>query len=288
MRFQVAGGSVPGTEHTKPGKPGWTNNHDAFCWRESSDSIVAVVCDGCGSGEHSEVGAKISARIFTHFLSEEADRYVKQTSQNPERNIEFGWERIKSVVLGQISVLASAMGESFSRTINDYFLFTVVGAVITKRDTFLFSIGDGVFIVNGRVVQLGPFLNNAPPYLAYNLTGSSLTDSQPEFLNIRVEPTIPTYQIQSLVIGSDGVLDLINAEGRRLPRREDIVGNISQFWLNDLYFENSDATRRRLAIINREGAEIVFGNSAVVTGGLLPDDTTLIAIRRNDQEEGGE
>jgi hypothetical protein len=221
-------------------------------------------------------------------LSEEADRYVKQTSQNPERNIEFGWERIKSVVLGQISVLASAMGESFSRTINDYFLFTVVGAVITKRDTFLFSIGDGVFIVNGRVVQLGPFLNNAPPYLAYNLTGSSLTDSQPEFLNIRVEPTIPTYQIQSLVIGSDGVLDLINAEGRRLPRREDIVGNISQFWLNDLYFENSDATRRRLAIINREGAEIVFGNSAVVTGGLLPDDTTLIAIRRNDQEEGGE
>lgn len=287
MEFQIAGGSVPGIEHTKPGKPGWTNNHDAFHWRQTDNCLVAVVCDGCGSGAHSEVGSKISARLLTQVIALAAEKYVDQVMRQPDAKIGIDWERAKTLVLSHISVLAAAMGESFSQTINDYFLFTMVGVVITPWNTFLFSVGDGVFVINGEVVELGPFPNNAPPYLAYNLTGSTLTDTQPDLLRITVNREIPTSELRSLLLGCDGVLDLIAAADKKLPHREDVVGGVDRFWLDDHYFTNADAVRRRLALINKEGAEAVAGSKPRVIGGLLSDDTTLVVIRRtpNEKEE---
>ena len=281
MEFQIAGGSVPGTDHTMPGKPGWINNHDAFYWHQTDSCLVAVVCDGCGSNPHSEVGSKISARLLTRFLAEGAEKYVEQIMRRPEAKTEIDWERVKTLALSQIAVLASAMGGSFSQTINDYFLFTVVGVVITPWSTFLFSIGDGVFVLNEEVIQLGPFPDNSPPYLAYCLTGSTLLDTKPELFKFKVNRVIPTADVNSLLLGCDGVTDLIAAAEKNLPHREEVVGSIDQFWLNDNYFTNSDAVRRRLALINREGAEVVTGGKARVTGGLLSDDTTLVVIRPN-------
>ena len=285
MKFVIAGGSVPGTEHTKPGKPGWTNNHDAFHWRETDNCLVAVVSDGCGSGAHNEVGAKIAVRLLTQVLAEAGEKYVERVMAEPEKKTEIDWERAKALVLSHITVLASAMGGSFSQTINDHFLFTIVGALITPWSTFLFSMGDGVFVVNGGVVCLGPFPYNAPPYLAYNLTGSTLAGSEPELLKIRVNRVIPTKDIESLLLGCDGVLDLIAAADKKLPQRDEFVCDISQFWTDDQYFANDDAVRRRLAIINKEGAEIVSGNKARITGGLLSDDTTLVVIRPDPNEK---
>jgi serine/threonine protein phosphatase PrpC len=285
MEFQVTGGSVPGTEHTKPGKPGWTNNQDAFYWRRTENCIVAVVSDGCGSGSHSEVGAELSVRLLTEILSGAAERYVMQIFNQPEVEVTIDWERVKTLLLSHIAVLASAMGESFSQSVNDHFLFTIVGAVITPWNTFLFSAGDGIFIVNGEIVRLGPFPDNAPPYLAYSLTGSKLTDTKPELLQIKINRTMPTDELTSLVIGSDGVLDLIKAARKKLPHREEEVGDVSQLWVDDRHFTNSDAIRRRLALANKEGAEIVEEGIARVTGGLLPDDTTLIVIRRSPKQQ---
>ena len=285
MDFQIAGGSVPGTEHTKPGQPGWTNNQDAFHWRRTDNCLVAVVCDGCGSGAHSEVGAQVSARLVVQFVAEAGERYVEQAFLQSDKEARIDWERVKILVLSQIAVLASSMGESFSKTINDYFLFTIVGALVTPWETFLFSLGDGVFVVNGEMFQLGPFPNNTPPYLAYNLTGSSLTANQPELLKIQVNQVIPTSELEDLLLGCDGVLDLIGLSDKKLPQRDNIIGDIGQFWSDDHYFTNSDAIRRRLALINKESAEVVGATKARVVGGLLPDDTTLIVIRRDPQKE---
>ncbi len=284
MRFQVSGGSVPGTEHTKPGKPGWTNNQDAMSWRRTDNCLVAVVCDGCGSGLHTEVGSNIAVQLLVEALANAGERYVEKVLAQPDTRIEVDWERVKTLVLGQITVLASAMGGSFTQVINDYFLFTMVGAVITPWNTFLFSVGDGVFVVNGEVMKLGPFPDNAPPYLAYNLTGSTLTGTNPKLLEIRIDRVIQTSELQSLLLGTDGVLDLIDAANEMIPHREDTVGGIQKLWFDDHFFENPDAIRRWLALVNREGAEIV-GNKARITAGLLPDDTTLIVIRRDPNEK---
>ncbi len=278
MEFQIAGGSVPGTDHTKPGKPGWINNQDAFHWRQTDDCLVVVVSDGCGSSMHSEFGAVMATKILANMLIEAAEANHRSGGK-----VGISWDRIRKSFLAHVTVLAENMGGSFSQTINDHFLFTIVGTVITPQKTFRFSIGDGVFVVNGTVINLGPFPNNQPPYVVYNLVESNLQSTQPELLRFKVEE-IDTSLLNSLVIGTDGVLDLIALKDEHTTHRgngeSEVVGDISQFWLTDSYFKNADMVRRRLAVINKEIAEVVGQNTARVKGGPLPDDTTLVVIRR--------
>ena len=166
--FHICGGSVHGSDHAKPGQPGYTNNHDAFRFLWKPECIIGVVCDGCGSGAHSEVGANIGASLVLQGIAHELPKYEQAGLD------EFPWERIKQQMLGQLSVLASAMGTSLSKTVNDHFLFTALGVIMTPFTTNIFSIGDGVYVLNGKVTHLGPFPGNAPPYLAYNLTGRAM------------------------------------------------------------------------------------------------------------------
>lgn len=265
--IRVAGGSVPGTDHTKPGQPGWINNHDAFTWRNlPKGGVVAVVSDGCGSGKHSEVGSALGANIFAQTI---ADEMAKGT------NIDLlPWPRIQQLVMSYLSVMARAMGGSLSQTVNEYYLFTVVGAIVTPEDYCLFSLGDGVYIIDGKVNNLGPFPNNSPPYLMYNLVGSSLSDDNPELLNLRVQAVGKTSDLKWLLIGTDGVNDLIELQDRIIPGREEKVGPVQQF-LSESCMGNLDGIRRRLSVINRETVE----GGRTVKGGLLKDDTTMVIIQ---------
>jgi len=267
----VAGGSVPGTDHTKPGQPGWTNNHDAFTWRGlRSGGFVAVVCDGCGSGKHSEVGSHLGANLLAQTITDDVEKL--HIEGRPLAQIALG--RVQQIVLGYFATLAKATGGSFSQTINDYFLFTVVGAIVTPDEYCVFSLGDGVFILNGDVYPLGPFPNNSPPYLSYNLVGSSLASTHPESLNLRINTYGTTDNLQWLLIGTDGVADLINVKEKLIPGRKEPVGTIEQF-LSDSCMQNPDGIRRRLSVINRETVE----GGRAIKGGLLPDDTTFVIIQ---------
>jgi len=265
--IRISGGSVPGTDHTKPGQPGWTNNHDAFTWRNlPKGGVVAVVSDGCGSGKHSEVGSALGANLFAQIIADEMAK---------GGNIHLlSWPRIQQLVVSHLSVMARAMGGSLSQTVNEYYLFTVVGAIVTPEDYYIFSLGDGVYIVNGKVNELGPFPNNSPPYLMYNLVGSSLSDNQPDLLNIRVEVVGNTDELKWLLLGTDGVNDLIHLRDQLIPGREEKVGPVEQF-LSESCMSNSDGIRRRLSVINRETIE----GGRTVKGGLLKDDTTLVVIQ---------
>jgi len=55
-QFEYASGSIIGRNHVLAGK----NNQDAYHISVNERFIAVVVCDGCGSGKHSEVGAKQS------------------------------------------------------------------------------------------------------------------------------------------------------------------------------------------------------------------------------------
>ncbi len=60
LPFQIAAGSVTGQRHLAARR----NNQDAFAWWSGRDGLVAVVCDGCSGGAHSEVGAKLGEGKF--------------------------------------------------------------------------------------------------------------------------------------------------------------------------------------------------------------------------------
>lgn len=269
--IRIAGGSVPGTDHTMPGQPGWKNNLDAYAWRYlPQGGVVAVVCDGCGSGKHTEVGAKIGAHLIAQTV---LDEVVKM------KNIDsLPWQRIKHLVLDQLSTVAKAMGGSLSETISDYFLFTILGAIVTPEILCVFSLGDGVYIINDAVRELGPFPGNSPPYLMYNLTGSELMETDPESLDFQIHSFVSMSGFHSLILGTDGVMNLIHSAEKSLPGKTDRIGPINQF-LDDRYFTNPDAIRRRLAIINRD-----VSLNRVIVGGPLKDDTTIVVIRRDIPE----
>lgn len=272
-QFEIAMGTVAGRDHFRASR----NNQDAFRCLVTEDTIVAVVCDGCSSSPHSEVGAKIGASLMVQTILRHCRR-LWDTS--------LTLERTRQDVLAQLRILANSMGESLSRTIGEYLLFTVIGAIITPENCTVFSLGDGLFIYNEHLKTIGPFPENEPPYLAYALLEPELTKFSLEQLRFQLDLVIPSKQLESLLIGTDGVNDLIEVTERNLPGKEEKVGPISQFWQDDPYFQNPDMVRRRLTLINREVFRVSEEGTKKQTG-LLPDDTTLIVIRRK-KKVGGE
>jgi hypothetical protein len=267
--FEIAGGSVAGHAHVVAGR----NNQDAFCWAApDGGGLVAVVCDGCGSSPRSEVGAQVGARLVARAAARllHADLAVADLLEQVRQDVLASLRllaREMSVDASPPSGPTSAAG--FSRTVADHFLFTIVGVLLTSRGATTFSLGDGLVVINGERTQLGPFADNQPPYLGYALLPGALDSGASEQLCFAVHRSMAAGEVQSLVLGSDGAVELDAAAQRPIQGRDEAVGPLSQFWSDDRFFDNPDMVRRRLAVINRGPR-----------GGLLSDDTTLVVIRR--------
>lgn len=217
--FEIAGGSVAGRSHVAAGR----NNQDAFAWAQSEHGAIAVVCDGCGSGAHSEIGSKIGSNVIL-----QAGLPLLGQGLSAEEIL----ERVRVQTLGTIDGISRAMsGSNVARTIVEHFLFTVVGLLVEGEVVTPFSIGDGLIVINGRRTELGPFPNNEPPYLTYALLSGSRA---PRF---EVHPSLPYSSVESLLLATDGALEL---------------DSIASFWEDDRVFRNPDMVRRRLAVAQRE------------------------------------
>lgn len=266
-RFEIAAGSITGRDHLRP--LAWKNNQDGFSFLGTTDFVVAIVTDGCGGEPKSEVGAMLGAELFTEAiaLGFYAAGSVPQLLENARQS-----------VLRSLMRLLTSMPGRYQDKVFRYFLFTVNGILITGKEATMFAIGDGVQIANGTEIPLGPFPGNAPPYAAYSILDLSEKESRNAF---QITKILPADEVQSILIGTDGVLDLIQAENETIPGRLEHVGPISQFWEEDRYFKNPDAIRRRLAQINNEFTSIDWKKQTVVkTPGRLHDDTTFVVIRR--------
>ncbi len=257
IQFEYAMGSIIGRNHVATGK----NNQDAYRVVLRSQFVVAVVCDGCGSGKYSEVGAQLGAKIVTDAIADLLDQGMAISNPN-------FWDILKTNLfqkLIDIVAIANDAQESVMEFVNDYLLFTIVGAVITASETVTFSMGDGAIAVNGKLTQIPAYPDNAPPYLAYGLY-------RPDAVSFEICDRLATSEVESILIATDGIDDLIAVE------------DVSQFWQEDKYFKNPDAIRRKLSMLNREEIKPDWTKRELVKrSGILSDDTTLIVIRRISQ-----
>ncbi|RZM77324.1 protein phosphatase 2C domain-containing protein [Leptolyngbya iicbica] len=266
LEIEVAAGSVVGRDHRRVGK----NNQDAWAWTLLPQGLVAVVCDGCGSQPHSEVGARLGAALTVRTVQ-------RQLTQRSLTDVEF-WPTVQQQVLRRLRSLARQLGHDLAATVQQHLLFTLLGAIVTPQDTVVFGLGDGVYALNGEIQVLGPYAHNAPPYLAYHLLPADALSVVPPPLQIHCQQ--PTETVATLLLGSDGVVDLMAAASLPLPGKTEPVGELSQFWQNP-YFQNPDRVRRRLTQINHEQVQPDWERRHVVKQpGLLPDDTTLVCLRR--------
>ncbi|MDX2255393.1 MAG: protein phosphatase 2C domain-containing protein [Pseudanabaenaceae cyanobacterium bins.39] len=253
-QFAYASGSIIGRNHVLAGK----NNQDAYQIVANNKFIAAVVCDGCSSGKHSEVGAKLGARLVVEEIGNLLNQEVNQDSQI---SIPDFWNLIKFNLLQKLKNLVTLTNGDME-FVNNYLLFTILGVVITEGEMVTFSMGDGAIAINGELNQIPAYANNAPPYLAYGLY-------KPDAIDFEIRDRLPTVELESILIATDGIDDLLKVE------------DIHQFWQEDRYFQNPDAIRRKLAMLNREEVKPDWNKRELNRrSGVLSDDTSLVVVRR--------
>jgi len=267
--FELAAGTVAGRDH----KTLLKNNQDAFVFEDRKDALVGAVADGCGSGAWSEVGAQIGVRLVVEAVHRWYNGCPQLFTQDFAKE---GFAKVRRVVLTRLASLVVDMGGSYSETVGEGLLFTLVGFLVTPERTFVFAAGDGLVFVNGQRTALESGERNAPEYLSYGLL-----EGRSEAGELRVIASPNTDDVQSILVATDGAFALEKAAESKLPGKTEKVGPISQFWTEDRYFTNPFTLGRRLNLFNREVSHVDYEKKRVHTEvGPLNDDTTIMAIRR--------
>jgi Protein phosphatase 2C len=287
-KLTLAGGSVPGSDHRAA--LNLKNNQDAFLVSDSGEFSLGIVADGNGDNPNSEVGAKLGVQLLKCMLIPQLTRAQASLAKAEHRDValqilQSTLRRAEMDVLAHVRTLALAMtlqGESLSTTLRRYFSFTLGGFIITPKWSAVFFCGDGVYALNDKVTVLGPFAGNIPPYPIYQLFDTEDFSTNCPDVQLKVLEVLPTEDLQSALVGTDGVCHLIDAVDKKLPGRTDSVGNLSQFWTDSSFVSNPDALRRRLALITRDVVRVSRDDKTQLINepGLLKDDTTMVVVQR--------
>jgi hypothetical protein len=184
-------------------------------------------------------------------------------------------------LLAHLGALAAGMGD-VEDMVRRYLLFTVVGALITEREAIFFSIGDGLISANDRLVAIGPYPDNAPPYLAYSLIPSQhCADANRFTVHLRV----PTPELDRFVLGTDGAAPLLDGS-LTLPGNHEASCLSDRWWEEDLYYANPAALTNRLRVLAADAQRIDWeARRRVIGWSRLQDDATLVLGRRAVQKE---
>lgn len=279
--FQLAAGTIVGRRHVGSGNLlVGKNNQDAYGVSVGRNCVVAAVFDGCSSSDHSEVGAKAAARIVPDMVRACAEQIDLDIEKLVSPDF---WRDVKKNVLSRLAVMVRAMSP-LSRLdegiVADHFLFTILGALITDKCTIIFSVGDGVYAIDGVIHRIGPFADNAPPYLCYELMRSY----EGEAVSFHIQQ-VHTGPCDSVLVATDGLLHLFGREHHRVPGRASLIGPLSDLWTNEFFFADGceETITPWLRRLNSEVVNLHQADGAPRIHrdyGLLGDDTTLVAVRR--------
>lgn len=243
---ELAVGSVAGARHRRLGRP----NQDAVSAVRAPGGVALAVCDGCGSGARSEIGAALGARLWTAAIAERLADGAPLTAED--------FDRLAATVLARLAVVADALGGDRGALTRDHLLFTSVCAAITETQVAVVAIGDGVVVLGDVVHELGPFADNQPPYLTEAWFGVARTPAV--WLRARSE-------LEGIVLATDGAAALGRAD-------------LLDLTTGDGIYRNPRALTRRLNLLAEDRVEIDWAahRSARRTA-LLDDDTTIACAR---------
>ena len=258
LPFALAQGSVTGHSHVVRLR----NNQDGVAVHLSEELIVAVVTDGCSSARGSEVGAQLGARWLANWVP----KLLAQAPGDAEL-----MEAVRSGLLGYVEGAARGLSpeqELLVASVEEFFLFTYLVAVVQPERCLVFGQGDGVFSVNCKPTVLDPGPENAPAYPSYALVLHAVSPSVGPLQPV-LHHTGPTQGLRSLVIATDGAIDLIERAEENLEDGDE-QGGLEQFERGPALVKNPSLLQQRLNLIGRVNHR-------------LRDDTTLAVIRRLGQ-----
>ena len=239
--LRAAAAAVTGARHLATAR----NGQDAAAAWAGERAAAVVVCDGCSSGDSSEVGARLGASLVVRALATRLE--AGELPSCPAT-----WAAVRADVVRALAELVERMPGDRAVAIHDHFLFTIVAAAATRDGAAVWALGDGAYSIGGATRVLGPFDDNRPPYLAYDLLG----DPQPACL--------AATSSTEIVIATDGAAELDLAPFAA-PR----------------FVEHPDALRRQLAVLARADERIDWDERRVVrTAAVLQDDCAIGVLHR--------
>lgn len=155
MHIELRAGQVTGRDHMLRG----ANCQDSYAVQAGDSWAVGVVCDGCGSGKRSEVGATLAADFIATQAANLLDDGVALAAL-PEllypRLLDF---------LG--SLLHACQPSQPVQFIHDHLLFTVLVVIVRGDAGLVLAAGDGIVVVDDRIDIRDE--DNQPRYAAYEL-----------------------------------------------------------------------------------------------------------------------
>jgi hypothetical protein len=233
------------------------NGQDAAASWVGEAAGAIVVCDGCGSGASSEVGARLGARLVLAAVATRLARGMPPSAL---------WDEVRAEVTAALGRLVDAMvpggadRDARAQVIHDCLLFTVVAAAIGGGEACVWAIGDGGYAWRGAggdgVRVLGPFADNQPPYLAYELLG------MPQVAHVESIESIDLGGAGALAVATDGAVELGLAA-----------------LIDDRLLAHPDALRRKLGVLARGGERIDWTARRIArTPAALQDDGAVALI----------
>ena len=256
-KVRAAAAAVTGARHLRTAR----NGQDAAASWTGDRRGAIVVCDGCGSGGSSEVGARLGAKLVIAALAARLADGARPA--DPAL-----WASVRPEVTGALARLVAAMLGDRAQIVHEHFLFTIVAAAVAGDEVGVWAIGDGAYaIIGARIPEapprvLGPFAGNQPPYLAYDL----LDAPSPAHLETACA------RAGTVLVATDGVAEL---------GLETFTGDpgIAR------YLRHPDALRRQLAVLARSTERVEWDERRTIrTPAALQDDGALAILQWATEE----
>lgn len=284
VEIRTAAAAVTGAAHLRLAR----NGQDSVArWSDGQRGVV-VVCDGCGSGASSELGAIFTARALCAAMA----RRLAAGEPAAERST---WEAARGEVVAALARLvvswmperldapgardshdepdasdpreASAVSAAQAQLVEQHLLCTVVAAATDEHGAAVWAVGDGAYVLDGELTVLGPFADNAPPYLAYQLLGVTPAAHFAARAHDDAGAAAATAHA-AILVATDGAAAL----------GEDLCAFVAPPALERL-LSHPDALRRHLATLARASERIVWSERRVErTAAALQDDAAIALL----------
>jgi hypothetical protein len=212
MSWIINAGTVLGRDHAALRR----SAQDAYASGADAGSAWGVVCDGCGEGARSEVGAGLAAA----YLGGEIRRLLGAdvpVTEVPARAVAGLIDLYAAIAGAVVTGVHAPCVEEVDRDraatfVREHLLSTAIGFCARDEVGVLFWCGDGIAAVDDELLVIDE--DNRPSYPAYALLGGGLRVATKRF---------PARDVKRIAVASDGfepelVAAAFGRRGRALQR----------------------------------------------------------------------
>lgn len=203
LPFTLGCGTQQGLEHREES----FTNQDSLSLIIEENYVVGVICDGCTSASPEFFNAISSNQVGANFIANCLSKILNEfLRENSVADILSNISPIEAKLIAKIRAFANLLeNESsllFRAEVMNSLMATIVAFAIDKNNYAIMNCGDGVIILNGKVVDLE---NYQGQYLSVQL----LEQSNSERNKLGVLLSGDADEINSLFIASDGFSDSV-------------------------------------------------------------------------------